>query len=157
MTSHPTKMTMIIHLSYTYRYHIDVIQCCPSLTVVLSTWPSSRLLAESTGDPMSGRSSLIAEGLCFRVTTSACVCDTVIGVQDGICLKCSQLLPSMSSDLVAWYKSSPYMITSSNGNIFRVTGPLCGEFTGHRWIPRTRASDAELWRFLWSASEKTID
>ena len=22
-------------------------------------------------------------------------------------------------------------------NIFRVTGPLCGEFTGHRWIPRT--------------------
>ena len=29
------------------------------------------------------------------------------------------------------------MITSSNGNIFRVTGPLCGEFAGHRWIPRT--------------------
>ena len=23
--------------------------------------------------------------------------------------------------------------------------PLCGEFTGHRWIPRTKASDAELW------------
>ena len=22
------------------------------------------------------------------------------------------------------------MMTSSNGNIFRVTGPLCGEFTG---------------------------
>ena len=28
--------------------------------------------------------------------------------------------------------------TSSNGNIFRVTGILRGEFTGHRWIPRTR-------------------
>ena len=27
-------------------------------------------------------------------------------------------------------------MTSSNGNIFRVTGLLCGEFTGHRWIPR---------------------
>ena len=25
-----------------------------------------------------------------------------------------------------------YMMTSSNGNIFRVTGHLCGEFTGHR-------------------------
>ena len=24
------------------------------------------------------------------------------------------------------------MMTSSNGNIFHVTGPLCGEFTGHR-------------------------
>ena len=22
-----------------------------------------------------------------------------------------------------------------NGNVFRVTGPLCGEFTGYRWIP----------------------
>ena len=30
---------------------------------------------------------------------------------------------------------------------------LCGEFTGPRWIPRTKASDAELWCFLWSASE----
>ena len=27
---------------------------------------------------------------------------------------------------------------SSNGNIFRFTGPLCGEFTGHRWISVTR-------------------
>ena len=44
------------------------------------------------------------------------------------------------------------MMTSSNGNIFRVTGHLCGEFTGLRWIPRTKASDAELWYFLWSAS-----
>ena len=39
------------------------------------------------------------------------------------------------------------MMTSSNGNIFRVTGHLCGEFTGDRWIPRTKASDAELWCF----------
>ena len=31
------------------------------------------------------------------------------------------------------------MMMSSNGNIFRVTGHLCGEFTGHRWIPRTKA------------------
>ena len=44
------------------------------------------------------------------------------------------------------------MMTSSNGNIFCVTGPLCGEFTGHRWIPLTKASDAELWCFslIWA-------
>ena len=29
-------------------------------------------------------------------------------------------------------------MTSSNGNIFCVTGPLCGEFTCHRWIPLTK-------------------
>ena len=46
-----------------------------------------------------------------------------------------------------------YKMTSSNGNIFRLTGPLWGEFTRHRWIPHTKASDAELWCFLWSAPE----
>ena len=39
------------------------------------------------------------------------------------------------------------MMTSSNGNIFRSTGPLCGELTGHRWIPLPKASDAEFWCF----------
>ena len=45
------------------------------------------------------------------------------------------------------------MMTSSNGNIFHVTGHLCGEFTGDRWIPHTKASDAELWCFPWSAPD----
>ena len=49
--------------------------------------------------------------------------------------------------------SSVCMMTSSNGHIFRVTGPLCGEFTGLRWITRTKVSDAELWCFLWFAPE----
>ena len=48
------------------------------------------------------------------------------------------------------------MMTSSNGNIFRGTGPLCGEFTGPRWIPHTKAGDAELWCFLWSGPEQTV-
>ena len=41
-------------------------------------------------------------------------------------------------------------MTSSNGNIFRVTGHLYGEFTGHRIIPRTKVSDAEHWCFILS-------
>ena len=49
------------------------------------------------------------------------------------------------------------MMTSSNGNIFRVTGHLCGEFTGPRWILRKKASDTKLWCFLWSASESTVE
>ena len=43
------------------------------------------------------------------------------------------------------------MMTSSNGNIFWVTGPLCEEFPSHRWIPHTKACDSELWCILWSA------
>ena len=37
-----------------------------------------------------------------------------------------------------------YMTTASNGNIFHVTGHLYGEFTVHRWIPRTKASDVDV-------------
>ena len=49
------------------------------------------------------------------------------------------------------------MMTSSNGNIFRVTGHLCGKFTGHRLISHTKASDAELWCFLSSEPEWTVE
>ena len=38
-----------------------------------------------------------------------------------------------------------FMMTSSNGNSFRVSGHLCREFTGRQWIPLTQDSDAELW------------
>ena len=57
-------------------------------------------------------------------------------------------LPSQEGDAMKFF-----MMTSSNGNIFRVTGHLCGEFTGPRWIPHTKARDAEFWCFPWSASE----
>ena len=58
-------------------------------------------------------------------------------------------IPRFSQKWVrAWY-----IMTSSNGIIFRVNGPLCGELNGHRWIPLTKASDAELWCYLWSVPE----
>ena len=37
-----------------------------------------------------------------------------------------------------------HMMTSSNGIIFRVIGPLFGEFTGLQWILCTKASDLRL-------------
>ena len=34
---------------------------------------------------------------------------------------------------------------------------LCvGNSPGHRWIPLAKASDAELWCFLWSAPDQTV-
>ena len=38
--------------------------------------------------------------------------------------------------------------------IFRVTGPMRRASTSHRWIPLKKASDKELWYFLWSAPER---
>ena len=51
------------------------------------------------------------------------------GSMGAICIhKCLSLIS-------VWPK---FMMTSSNGNIFCVTGPWYGEFTGHRWIPPQR-------------------
>ena len=49
------------------------------------------------------------------------------------------------------------MMTSSNGDFFRLTVPLWGESTGQRWTPLTKASDAELWYFPWSTPEQTVE
>ena len=53
-----------------------------------------------------------------------------------------QTLPAQLGDEAAvWcmYDQVPVnMMTSSNGNIFRVTGPLCGEFTGPGEFPTQR-------------------
>ena len=42
------------------------------------------------------------------------------------------------------------MMTSSNGIIFRVSGPLCGEFTGDLWIPLTNARGALMLSLIWA-------
>ena len=42
-----------------------------------------------------------------------------------------------SCGVMAWERFH-HMMTSSNGNIFRVTGPLCGEFTGPGEFPIQR-------------------
>ena len=65
--------------------------------------------------------------------------------------RCWSYVFQVPSDFIFQYievNSNESMMTSSNGNFFLVTGLLCGEFTGHRWIPRTKASDAVLWCFF---------
>ena len=40
---------------------------------------------------------------------------------------------------------------------FLVNDPLWGESSGHRWIPLTKTGDADIWCFLWSAPEQTVE
>ena len=44
-------------------------------------------------------------------------------------------------------------MASSNANIFHITDPMGGEFTGDQGISYTKASDTELCYFLRSAPE----
>ena len=67
--------------------------------------------------------------------------------------KFSDPIESNPSAIIIVMNNEYIMMTSWNGTIFRVTGHLCGEFTSHRWLSHTKASDVELWSFLWFASE----
>ena len=51
---------------------------------------------------------------------------------------------------------SSHTMTSSNRNIFRVTGPLWGESIGDRRIPLTNASE-KLCCFISSAPQQTVE
>ena len=66
---------------------------------------------------------------------------------------CMQLTQHLGLENGRHFAGDIFMMTSLNGSIFRVTGHLCGKFTGHRWISHTKASEAELWCFLWSAPQ----
>ena len=94
-----------------------------------------------------GRTSIAIHGITGLVRVVARVCTALYSWAEesnvGVVCKRKALIS--------------HMMTSSNGTIFRVTGPLCGEFAGQRWIPRTKASDAELWCFLWFANEQTVE
>ena len=71
-------------------------------------------------------------------------------------LTCRPTLASRSKLTFPEMSRSISMMTSSNRNIFHITGPLWGESTGHIWIPLTKASDVELCYFL-SAPEQTVE
>ena len=63
-------------------------------------------------------------------------CDNHMIVQVPVILKdISKRSQSKHYDVIKW-------------NMFSVTGPLCAEFTGLRWIPHTKSRGAELWCFL---------
>ena len=61
--------------------------------------------------------------------------------------------------LMMYYMQSNLAIMMTSSNTFRKYFPryglLLGESIGHWWNPLTKASDAELWWFLWCAPEQT--
>ena len=142
--------------------------------VILQNWPSSRLTLHPhctflnvIAEARNGTSSYMKSSHIFHwmfkclliklgiMPGKVCVHMNVVFTDVKKFLACSTQMYSLLG--FCWHfgdnvHACQSMMTSSNGNIFRVTGHLYGEFTGSRWIPHTKASDAELWCFLWSVS-----
>ena len=134
-----------------HRAHYDVIamQCLSTPhTISGNTWSWKCLMGELWG--IFGKYL----GKIDRVT-AAWNC-TYFGTSHGVIFNNTRyviiegkgLVPISERDyspyVSPWSGLSLVMMTSSNGNIFRGTGHLCREFTSHWWLPRTKASDAEL-------------
>ena len=89
-----------------------------------------------------------AKSMTMMIFHTVCVFSPVNGTSPTC------LMTYMTSHALRAFVSS--MMTAPNGNIYRVTGPLCGEFSGHRWIPLTKNSDAELWYFRRAHYDVTV-
>ena len=91
---------------------------------------------------------------CSRLFQQHRVCNNskytanLLVVQRNINFNCWVAVDSGENNLTHMPVTICVMMASWNGNIFRVPGHLCAEFTGHRWIPLRKASDAELWCFF---------
>ena len=115
-------------------------------TIMLSWWNRNGCVSETWNYPMR-----YAAIVWFRASVPLCI-------ESGVQFP-EQKKKTSKGQILRWCLKAPVLgvngslMASSNWSIFRVTGPLCGEFTGDRWIPRTKASDAELSCFLWSPPE----
>ena len=66
--------------------------------------------------------------------TNVCLILEVWWVKADLCGGSFRLRENPTEKFPTAMPSAGHMMTSSNGNIFRVPGHLCGEFTGPRWI-----------------------
>ena len=122
----------VVYFHLKYSLHFESIPCAHTCFIFIKLWLHSFWeVMEMTKARKSGRLKWPYHTMSVVITS----------------------LFRISRPILTLFGNGSIMMTSSNGNIFRVTGHLCGEFTGPRWIPRTKASDTELWCFLWSASE----
>ena len=68
-----------------------------------------------------------------RKTLDGCVDHNFVHLNTGIVTFVQLTQPDFRAVFIKMvYRGPGIMMPSSNGNIFRVTGPLCGEFIGHR-------------------------
>ena len=83
-----------------------------------------------------------------RLWTNISIMSSSLFVKYLFWFGCHNVIVTSSRTLNNCVLTQCTIMTSSNGNVLRVTGLLCGEFTGPRWISLTKASDAELWCFF---------
>ena len=139
----PKRLITVPQFSIYEQMHSRIMVSLCAITYLSHTyaaWGNFSALAMELLQSCSEPSHL--SKILFHWCSIGFTCKRALGKQ------CKYQLYQLYQQADVW--SIHIMMVSSNGSIFSVTGHLCGEFTGHRWIPRTKASEAELWCLLWS-------
>ena len=94
----------------------------------------------------------ILTGLCIKIQTSLIIsAKSAIALSVCVIEKASCMLCWYQTCRIMWYLVFRHSWWRHQIETFTRYWPFVREFTGHRWIPPTKASDTELWCFLWSA------
>ena len=74
-------------------------------------------------------------------------------------VRITMILQDIDDELIKhlWYGSQAAHDDDIKWNQFLRYWPCVREPTGHRWIPLTKTSDAELWCFLWTTPKQTVE
>ena len=135
-------------------YRLQNIHYFNQALCVNSLWPSDAIWHHRTW------STLVEATACYLTVPSRYLNQCWLIISELLChpFECASWQEMLKISLLGMSLNiSNFVMTSSNGNIFRVTGPLWGESTGHQWIPLIKVSDAELSSFLWSEPQQTVE
>ena len=129
-----TGSNKIAPLPLTHWFEWNFISVILKIILVIDSWSISLeiVLGWISLDLTDDKSTLVQVMAC-------------VGRQEGITwanvdpILCRYMVSPVHNDLCN-PEGYDYMMTPLNGNVFRVTGHLCGEFAGHA----TKASDAKL-------------
>ena len=131
-------------VAYVFFLHIDgFMQDCSSSNVLAMellqtcTKPStnSRGITDVNFVVIEQKSIQTTKGISSTFRSN---CMRVSYVQCEILCDRFTFILIIGNTFITWSEFNLIMMTSSNKNIFRVTGPLCGEFTGPGEFPTQR-------------------
>ena len=153
--SEPMMVNLLTHICVTRPQWVNLTWNTSSYTVYIkrTLMISYSLMMHGCSFPVCTRSIYYCQYLTKAdVPGAADALNHFITSQSPL-LRCHTILSLVKNVINIW------LIWMNTGYhtlftwFLRLTGHLYGEFTSHRWIPRTKASDAELWCFHWSAPE----
>ena len=147
------EIKRITRASFTHDFGFTTLLSCHELNFVTDTlltfeWEQTDIFIEfeswwknrSWNGPHYTPEIMHPVSLCYALLWVALLCFGVVSHLWllPISFRVASLALEAAFDCCSSSETTLTMMTSPNGNVFHVTGPLWGETTGQRWLPLTK-------------------